>query len=265
MTGNYGGYHELEFAAEYYDAAYERIRPNDIAFFTEQSKKCGGRTLELACGTGMVLVPTAVSGCEITGLDLSPYMLKKCREKLDAQPPEVRKRVKLIRGDMTNIDIGEKYNLVTIPFRSFQHLLPVDEQKACLNCIHRHLNQGGRLIIDVYHPRPERLYPNPKYDNEVEDLPEIELPDGRKLRRTNRTAGYHREQQYNDVEIIYYVTHPGGEKERLVQAFPMRYLFRYEMEHLLNICKFKVVDLFGNFDMSAFTADSPEMIFVAEK
>jgi hypothetical protein len=166
---------------------------------------------------------------------------------------------------MTDFETGEKYNLITIPLRSFQHLLPVEEQKACLNCVYNHLNPGGWLIIDVYQPRLERLYPNSKYDNENEDLHEITLPDGRKLRRTTRTAGYHRELQYNDIEMIYYVTHPNGETERLVQAFPMRYVFRYEMEHLLSLCGFKVVELFGNFDMSAFTTDSPEMIFVAEK
>ena len=265
MSGKFGGYDEHEFAAEFYDPAYERIRPNDIAFFVEQSQKCGGRTLELACGTGMILVPTAIAGCEITGLDYSPYMLRKCQEKLDKQPEEVQKRVRLIRGNMTNFDTSETYSLVTIPFRSFQHLLTVNEQKACLTCIQRHLEPEGQLIIDIFHPRPERLYPNPKYAEEVEDLPETELPDGRKLRRTNRTAGYHRELQYNDIEMIYYVTHPDGRTERLVQSFPMRYLYRYEMEHLLNLCGYKIIELFGDFEKSAFSEDSPEMIFVAGK
>jgi hypothetical protein len=65
--------------------------------------------------------------------------------------------------------------------------------------------------------------------------------------------------------LIYYVSHPDGRIERLVQAFPFRYVFRYEMEHLLDLCGFKVVDLFGNFDKSAYSNDSPEMIFVAAK
>ena len=53
--------------------------------------------------------------------------------------------------------------------------------------------------------------------------------------------------------------------EKKVQLLKMHYFFRYEMEHLLQLCGFRVVELFGNFDRSAFTADSPEMIFVAEK
>jgi len=45
----------------------------------------------------------------------------------------------------------------------------------------------------------------------------------------------------------------------------MRYFFRYEMEHLLELCGFRVAELFGDYDRSPFSVDSPEMIFVSEK
>jgi hypothetical protein len=192
-------------------------------------------------------------------------MLSICQEKLIALPGEVQKRVRLIHGDMTGFKTGEKYSLVTIPFRPFQHLLTVEEQKACLKCIYKHLTPNGKLIFDVFHPYPPRLTPNPNYMEEKEDLPETKLPDGRKLRRASRMAAFHREEQYNDIELIYYVSHPDGRTERLVQSFPMRYYYRYELEHLLELCGFKVIELFGNFDKSAFSSDSPEMIFIAEK
>jgi len=265
MTSKFGDYDIKDFVAEFYDPVYDTIAPKDIDFYIDYSRNAGGRTLELACGTGRILIPTAAAGCEITGLDFSTYMLSKCREKLGKQPKEVPERVKLIQGNMTGFDTGEKYSLVTIPFRSFQHLITVEEQKACLSCIHKHLVPRGRLIIDVFHPIPDRLVPNPKYTAEVEDFPETELPDGRKLRRTNRTAGLHRERQYNDIEMIYHISYPDGRTERLVQSFPMRYLYRYEMEHLLTQSGFRIADFFGDFNKSAFATDSPEMIFIAEK
>ena len=265
MTNKFGGYEDQEFVAEFYDLVYEKFGRKDINFFTNYSQKSGGRTLELGCGTGRVLIPTAISGYEITGLDISLHMLVKCRQKLDKQPTEVQQRVKLIQGNMANFDTGEVYSLVTIPFRAFQHLISVDEQKACLDCISQHLVPKGLLIIDVFHPYPPRLVPDSGYTTEVEDLPETQLPDGRTLRRTSRTSAFHRDEQYNDIELIHYVSHPDGRTERLVHTFPMRYFFRYEVEHLLNLCGFKVVDLFGDFNRSEFSADSPEMIFVAEK
>ncbi|HEY32171.1 MAG TPA: class I SAM-dependent methyltransferase [Dehalococcoidia bacterium] len=265
MTSQHGGYKEWEFVAEYYDAAYQTARQKDVDFFVGYSQHTGGRTLELGCGTGRVLIPTAAAGCEITGLDISSYMLNICREKLSQQPEKVQGRVKLVQGNMTDFDTGEIYSLVTTPFRPFQHLTTVDEQKACLNCTNRHLTPGGLLILDLFHPYPPRLVPDPKYMSEIEDLTEMELPDGRLFRRTNRTAAYHREQQYNDIELIYYITHPDGRQERLVQAFPFRYFYRYEVEHLLELCGFRVIDIFGDYDRSPFSNDSPEMIFVAEK
>jgi SAM-dependent methyltransferase len=86
MTSIFGGYEDYEFIAEFYDTVYERIRNKDIDFFVQYSKLAAGRTLELGCGTGRILLPTAVSGCGITGIDLSPYMLAKCQAKVKEQP-----------------------------------------------------------------------------------------------------------------------------------------------------------------------------------
>jgi hypothetical protein len=60
------------------------------------------------------------------------------------------------------------------------------------------------------------------------------------------------------------VVHPGGRKERMVFAWPLRYFFRYEVEHLLARCGFRVEAEYGNFDRTPIVDDSPEMIFVAE-
>ena len=264
MTQQGSGYEYHDFVAELYDPVYEQLKRRDIEFFIDYSQKANGKTLELGCGTGRVLVPAAQAGCEITGLDFSPFMLEKCNEKLAKLPGEVQSRVTLVRGDMTCFNTGETYALVTIPFRPFQHLITIDEQKACLNCICQHLKPGGMLVMDVFHPFIPRLI-DPKYLMEIDVDPRIELSDGRVLRRTTRVAAFHRDEQYNDIEIIHYVKHPDGHEDRLVHAFPMRYFYRYEMEHLLALFNFRIVDFFGDFDRSAFTADSPEMIFVAEK
>ena len=264
MSPDYGGYADLLFVAEFYDPVYESLARRDVQFYVDCAKKAGGRVLELGCGTGRVLIPTARAGCHVTGLDISPFMLDKCRENLARQSEDVRARVKLVRADMTAFDTGERYALVTIPFRPFQHLITVAEQKACFACANRHLERGGRLILDVYHPYLPALI-DTKYLMEMQVDPEIALADGRTLRRTTRIAAFHRGEQYNDVEIIHYVKYPDGRQERLVHAFKMRYFYRYEMEHLLALGGFKVAEFFGNFDRSPFSGESPEMIFVAEK
>lgn len=263
MTNDkYGGYYRLE--AEFYDKQYASRDRRDLEFFITYSREAQGRTLELGCGTGRVLVPTAVAGCEITGLDLSPYMLAKCREKLSRQPENVQKRVKLIEGNMIEFRTGEMYPLVTMPFRPFQHLLEVDEQKACLRCVNRHLVAGGILVLDLFNTYPPATY-DPKYWAEQVIEGDFRLEDGRVFHRNSRIADFHRDRQYNDCEIIYYVTNTDGAQQRLVQSFPMRYFYRYEVQHLLELCGYKVITIFGDYNRSPYSNDSPEMIFIAAK
>jgi SAM-dependent methyltransferase len=258
----FGGYEDSEQTAEFYDACYSDR--SDVGFFVDLSREANGRTPELGCGTGRVLIPAAEAGCQITGLDASSFMLDKCREKVALLPKDAQRRIKLVRGDMAQFDLGERFALVTMPFRPFQHIIAIDDQKSCLSGVNRHLDSGGGLVFDVFNPSLPRLF-DPRYHTEQELTPEQQLPDGRRLRRAHRVAAYHRAEQYNEVEIIHYVTHPDGRIERDVWSFPMRYFFRYELEHLLDLCGFRVVELLGDFDRSEFEADSPEMIFVAEK
>jgi SAM-dependent methyltransferase len=264
MAGRYGEYETQEFIAELYDVTYASRSLEDVDFFVEQSRKTTGRILELGCGTGRVLIPVAISGREVTGLDISLHMLRKCREKLSEQPKDVQARVRLIQGNMADFSTGEHYSLATVPFRPFHHLISIEEQKACLNRINQHLTPQGRLIIDLLNCFPPAMY-DPKYWVEQETQKDLKLPGGRTLRCTTRIADFHRDQQINDLELIYYINDPDGKVERLVQAFPLRYFFRYEVEHLLELCGFSVLDLFGDYDKSKFFNDSPEMIFVSEK
>ena len=261
----FGGYETYEFVAELYDYIPGYFDRPDLDFYLEAAKDAGGNVLELGCGTGRVLIPIASAGIAITGLDLSEYMLAVCQEKLSRQPKAVQDRVKLVHASMTGFDLQATFSLVTTPFRSFQHIVDVEDQLSCLRSANRHLISGGKLILDLFNMDPRRILHDPKYTIEKEDFGGVELPDGTTLRRTYRMAGFHRAAQYNDIELIYYLTAPDGETRRLVQGFPMRYFFRYEVEHLLARCGFKIVDVFGNYDRSPYRDDSPEMIVVAEK
>jgi len=251
------------FVAEYYDYLPPVAGRQDVEFYVQKAQEQGDPILELGCGTGRVLLPLAEAGNRVVGLDLSKPMLNRCQAKLEGKPPAVRERVRLIQGDMTEFDAGEKFRLITIPFRPFQHLLRVEQQMACLSCARRHLAPGGQLVLDVFHTDPGRMH-DPAFQQESSPYPEVTLPDGRQVRLSERIAGFIRAEQTNDVEMIYNITHPEGRTERLVFAFRLRYFFRFEMEHLLARCGFGVKELYGNYDGRPLEDDSPEMIFVAQ-
>jgi ubiquinone/menaquinone biosynthesis C-methylase UbiE len=95
---NAGGYETYAFIADLYDhVAVYRDRP-DIAFFVDWARSLGNPVLELGCGTGRVLIPTARAGVEIVGVDASPHMLDVCRGRLRGEPEAVQSRVRLEYG-----------------------------------------------------------------------------------------------------------------------------------------------------------------------
>jgi SAM-dependent methyltransferase len=258
-------YNEYMSIAELYDYVVPYRERQDVGFFVEAAKESGGPVLEVGCGTGRVLIPTARAGVEITGLDLSPHMLDVCRGRLKTEPEEVCSKVRVVEADMRHFELGQTFRLVTLPFRPFQHLTTVADQLACLGCIRRHLAEGGRLILDIFNPKMEALV-NTVFGEELSEEPEFSMPDGRKVIRRHKIVSRDVPNQINYVELIYYVTHPGGSQERLVQAFPMRYLFRFEAEHLLARAGFEVEQLYADYDKSPYGSRHPgELIFVAGK
>lgn len=132
---------------------------DDHSFYAEELASVKGPVLELACGTGRVLVPMLDSGLEIHGLDASDAMLSVLRTKRDALPVAQAKRLHLHKGDMAQFDLGQKFGLIVIPFRTFQAMLDLEAQRRCLSCIRKHLARGGRVIISLFDPRLDLLLP----------------------------------------------------------------------------------------------------------
>ena len=84
--------------------------------------------------------------------------------------------------------------------------------------------------------------------------------------RRDRNAAVDLTNQVIHVEFICYVTHPDGRQERLIDPFPLRYFFRYELEHLLVRAGFEVEAVYGDFDRSPVSpAAASELVFVARR
>ncbi len=254
-----------DLIADLYDDVVPYRTRGDAHFFVEAAQASGGQVLEVGCGTGRILIPTARAGIDVVGLDFSPAMLQMCRVKVLAEPETVRSRVRLIQADMRNFDLAQTFNLITLPFRPFQHLLTVQDQLSGLQSISRHLIEGGRLILDLFNPSLEALTQD-NLGQEAGEEPEFTTPDGRRVVRRHRIVSQDRFNQVNQVELVYYITHADGREERRVDAFAMRYLFRFEAEHLLARSGFEVEAVYADYDKSPYGSKYPgELIFVAKK
>jgi SAM-dependent methyltransferase len=248
-----------EWSAEVYDCQVKSV--GDLPFWQGLAESADGPALELACGTGRLLLPLARAGFSVTGLDASRFMLAVARRKLAQEDHEVRARCRLVDGNMSRFALEERFGLICIPARSFQILPTRDEQRSCLECCARHLRPEGRLAIDVFNPRLDLLI-SPK-GHRVGPT-EFEGPDGASIVHESHTQ-YDRASQALTAAWWYVARDEEGTATRHDYRLEMRYLFRFGMEWMLEACGFEVEVLYGNFDRSEFAADSPELIFVARR
>ncbi|UCD04974.1 MAG: class I SAM-dependent methyltransferase [candidate division WOR-3 bacterium] len=232
----------------------------DIPFYLEYAKKCRGEVLELGCGTGRVLIPIAREGIKVTGLDASEEMLKIARRKA-ADDESTIANVRFVQGDMRKFDLGKKYPLIYIAFRSFQCLLTKEDQIACLQCIHDHLTADGHCIIDLFAPRHDYL----AKDKLTLDLGTFHDEENDAMISRRSEVCYDLPNQTLHEDRFYEWTDKDGKSRRRLWSYDISYLFRYEAELLFEKCGFNVENLFGDFDSSSYNYVSGEQIFVLRK
>ncbi len=233
----------------------------DIEFYASLAREAaavGQPVLELACGTGRVSIPVAREGVKVLGLDQSPAMLDIARQRAAGI-----ENIRLVEGDMADFDLGERFGLVFIPFRSFLMLMTVAEQKSCLRAVRRHLVDGGRLALNFFNPSPvimARWMTSKRGSLEevsVRDRPSFKMWSTRQYLPASQSIEETRiEEELDDRSAVI---------SRVYRDLRLRYVFRYEMEHLLALTGFEIEALYGWFDMRPFTDDSSEMVWVARK
>jgi SAM-dependent methyltransferase len=251
-------------AVKYYDI-YNAFQNMDLAFWQEEVRQAQGRVLELACGTGRVLLPLARAGFAVTGLDLSEPMLEVARRKLAEEADGVRDRVRLVHGDMRDYSLDERFDLIFCAFNSFLLLGDDASQQAMLRRSHQHLSEGGRLILSIFNPGiaiiASYLGEN---SGKIRYLKSFTDPEtGETIAMWDRRS-YDPAEQIVDVAFIFErLDEQGRTVERHTNQFRMRYRFRYEMEYLLNLCGYEVEALYGDYGRGPVHADSL-LIFVAK-
>jgi ubiquinone/menaquinone biosynthesis C-methylase UbiE len=251
--------------AAWYDAASTGVE-GDTAFYVEEALRAGSPVLELGCGTGRVLIPVAEAGVEIAGLDRSPDMLAVARQKIAALPEETQRRIELVEGDMRDFALDRRFNLAMIPYRAFLHLLTVEDQRRALGCIREHLADEGRLVFNIFDPS-------------VDIIAAHRGPQGGTIKRnvefTDPHTGhpvvvwdsrrYDMERQRIEVMFLFEEMDKEGKVlSKTYSSFTLRFVYRYEMAHLLELCGFQVEEFYGDFRRGPFRHGG-EQVWIARK
>lgn len=231
-----------------YDLVHGRFADSEaFRFYRKQTELYGSPVLDLACGTGSLLIPLAESGVEITGIDISDKMLAECERK----SKDRNTAVLALKGDMRCFDLSRKFKLVLIAGNSFQHLESDEDITNCLECIKRHLQPGGRLVIEVFNPFVPLLMRDSGKRYMVGEFENNILSEEMTYDPANRTSrvNWHFWDRITDSTTEL--------------TFSTREFFPEEMDAIIQSHGFSIEDKFGDFDGSRFSETSPKQIIVA--
>ncbi len=252
--------------AYYYDLEYKQ-RSQDIPFFLDMARRAGtkARILEVACGTGRVSQVLLEAGFNVTGLDISGKMLALAERKLLDSSEEIRERGRYVQGDMRDLDAtlgSEQFDLIFIAINSFQHLRTQADQIKCLQSIRKHVAPAGRFIMDVFNPEDKDSFAS---DGRMEYNGEVYNP----LTDSNvhifvSTLAYPATQK-RVHHIFYDETFSDGTVKRTVNVFNLRYLYRFELQLLLERTGFSIEDLYGDYDFEEYGEGSSKLLYVCRR
>jgi SAM-dependent methyltransferase len=245
-----------------YEAALAE-REHDIAYFLALAENARGPVLEYGCGSGRVTLPLARGGHSVLGVDTSPVMLQRLRQRLAKSTPELRARVELKRGDMRTFDTKRKFGLVLATFNVVGHLLSFQDMARFLRLAKGALGAQAELVFDVPLPAAEETEADPE---ERLRLPPLRHPASGVLVEHDERYEYDRARQLLLVESDHWIKSPRGRsgrprvEDRLTTRLLLRQWFPRELESLLTYEGF-VVDLTADYT-GAPLALAEEMIIV---
>lgn len=226
-------------------------------FYLSLAKEANGRILDVACGTGRILIPILQAGLEADGVDLFAPMLERCREKasvLGFQPD-------LFQSDMASFSLGRKYAFIFIAFNAFVHNLTAEAQIGCLQSCREHLQLGGLLAFDGFFPAAQyKMSPQNvrilegEISHPATGFP-VRMYDTRTFDEVEQT-----QHSFNEMELL------DGEGN-VAQVFPsqtdIRWIHKNEMELLLRCAGFERWEILGGFDGRPLMQATDQMIVKA--
>lgn len=130
-------------SARFYDAIYsfKDYKKESEVLLDLLADHVGGTLLDVACGTGKHLEHLRHRfACE--GLDLDPGLLAVARDRLPDIPFHL--------GDMTDFDLGHRFDAVTCLFSAIGFAETVDKLNAAMRCMANHTKPGGIVIVEPW-------------------------------------------------------------------------------------------------------------------
>jgi len=203
-----------------------------------------GTVLELAIGTGRVALPLAERGLAIQGVEGSPQMVAKLREKPGGES------IPVSIGDYADVAVDGSFDHIFLIFNTLFNLPTQSEQVRCFQNAAKHLTDGGTFLVEAYVP----------------DM--TEFRDGQNVRA--RQVGFDTVMLEAAVpdpvnQIVEYQRIQVTREGIRLRPPPIRYAWPAEIDLMANLAGLRLQKRWGDWHRSPFTADSTMHVLVYEK
>jgi len=200
----------------------------------------GGAALELGIGTGRIALPLARRGVRVHGIDLSPDMVAKLREKPGGED------IAVTIGDFATTTVDATFSLAYLVWNTINNLTTQDEQVACFANAAAHLERSGCFLIEVGVPKLRRLPPGQTY------VPFDVSPDH---------LGFDEYDVVNQGLVSHHYYPTVGEQV----SMPFRYVWPAELDLMARLAGMSLRERWSDWNRMPFTAESSKHVSVWEK
>ncbi len=234
----------------------------DIPYLQEILRRQGGPALDVACGTGRVLLRCLAAGLEVEGVDLSADMLARCREKAQEQGLAPT----LYRQAMQRLTLRRTYRTLFVTCGSFQMVTDPADAQCALERFYDHLEPGGRLILTARSPFA------PGEPLSGDRLPEWQVKtsrtcpdDGSVVRLQVLTEALDPVDQLLVERRLYEVLRDDAVVREECVCKQQRWYYRHQLTHMLEAAGFTGVEGYGDFTNGPATDESVMWVFTATR
>ena len=251
----------VEFFDQHFSDLTQTVYRGDIEFYRALAEETKGSVLELGSGTGRVAIPISLGNKDVTGLEISPFMLKHAVENA----AKLKSSARFGLGDMANFDIKQEFGFIYIAFGGFHHLETVEDQLQCLRCVNNHLSDSGLLVIHIRNPAARSLVDIDLKSNQRRRLIAIDETTGGRVVSESTKHRVNPNMQWV-TETWEHTRYDNEGRIMSVESneFRLRWIYRFEMEHLLVRSGFKPIECLSDF-LGNRGRDEVQHIWIVER
>jgi cyclopropane fatty-acyl-phospholipid synthase-like methyltransferase len=226
----------------YYDQIFPANKNTQQFLSTHLSKS--GKILDVGAGTGNMALALAKEGFAVTATEPEERMAEEIRTKALSETISLNVETKT----MLQIDeFTETYDGIYCIGNTLAHLRNLDEITQFFQLTFKKLNENGVFIFQIVNF--ERVFENKEFSFPVIRKGNLEFQ-----RRYNLTGGR-----------IHFTTILTVDGETQANTLPLYPATASQLLPLLESCRFKEINTFGNFNNSPYSIDTPAFIVTAKK